>query len=85
MTSQQISSFDVEASEVPRGLIQQIEARTPQPTQDQIEDAVGIIGKHLGKEAANRQLEMIRPEDLCPAQKRDMVRDLMRLLRERTT
>ena len=82
MTSQQACILDVEAAEVSRGLIEQIEARTPQPAADQIEDAVRIIGKHLRKEASNRQLDMIGPDDLCPAQKRDMVRDLMRLLRE---
>lgn len=81
MTAQRAVLPELDA-DVPPRLIEEIERRTPQPTVDQIDQAISIIGGHLRKEASNRQLDMIVPDDLCPAQKRDMVRDLMRLLRE---
>ena len=82
MTTQQTLPFEPQTDGVSQSLIEQIRARSPSPTATQVETAVEIIQRHLRKEARNRQLEMIGPEDLCPAQKRDMVSDLMRLFRE---
>ena len=73
--------FDLEPQGPKLSIIEQIEQRVLEPTPTQVESAVSIIQKHLEKEARNRQLPIIAPDDLCPAQKRDMVRDLFHLLR----
>ena len=73
--------FDLEPHDIKLSIIEQIEQRVLEPTPTQVETAVSIIQKHLEKEARNRQLPMIAPDDLCPAQKRDMVRDVFHLLR----
>ena len=73
--------FVIEAQGHCPSLIEQIEQRILEPTPTEVDTAISIIQKHLQKEARNRQLEMIEPEDLCPAQKRDMVRDLSRIFR----
>jgi len=72
---------DQERGSSARGIIEQIEARTLEPTATAVETAVAIIQRHLDREARNREVSMLAPEDLCPAQKRDMIRDLARLFR----
>lgn len=74
--------FEVEVDGVRQSLIEQIQARGIEPSQTQVDAVTALIQNHLRREAGNRQLEFLWPEDLCPAQKRDMVRDLARLLRD---
>lgn len=82
MTVQQTLPFEPQTDGISQSLIEQIRARSLTPTAAQVETAVEIIQRHLRKEARNRGVEMIYPDDLCPAQKRDMVSDLMRMARE---
>jgi hypothetical protein len=82
MSAGQASLFEVEVDGVKQSLIEQIQARAYEPTQTQVDAAVDLIQRQLKKEAQNRQADMIDPEALCPAQQRDLIRDLARLLRE---
>ena len=67
--------------EINPNLIRDIEQRILEPTPTEVEQVISIIQHHLDKEARNRQVDCLSPEDLCPAQKRDLVRDLTRLLK----
>lgn len=69
-------------SAISEGILSQIEERTCDATITQISTAISIMQYHLEKEARNRQVAMISPEDLCPDQKRDMIRDLAKLFRK---
>lgn len=80
MAAHKTPLFDLGIHCTPRTIIEQIEERALEPTATQVERAIEIIGRHLSKEAKNRQVPMLAPADLCPAQKRDLVRDLARLL-----
>lgn len=82
MSPDQALLFDIEVDGVKQSLIEQIQARGLEPTQTQVDTAIEMIHRHLKKEARNRQADMLDPEDLCSAQKRDLVRDLARLLRD---
>ncbi len=82
MSTGQASLFEIEADGVKQSLIEQIQARGFEPTQTQVDAAIDLIHRQLKKEARNRQADMIDAEDLCSAQKRDLVRDLTRLLKE---
>jgi biotin carboxylase len=62
-------------------VVEQAEDHLIQPTADEVEAAICIMEKHLGREARNRQVDRLAPDDLCPAQKTDMVRDLAKLFR----
>lgn len=73
--------FVDEAHPRPLSIIEQIEQRVLEPTPTEVECAVSIIQRHLEKEARNRQVSILAPKDLCPAQKRDMIRDLVRLFK----
>lgn len=82
MHSEQQALFTLDlGDEVSEGIIDQITTPAAEPTFTEIEVAIGIMQHHLEKEARNRQIEMIAPEDLCPTQKRELVRDMARLLR----
>lgn len=82
MPNNQGTLFTLESTDtVTEAIIDQIKSPTVEPTITEIEVAINILQHHLEKEARNRSLPMLAPEDLCPAQKRELVRDLTRLLR----
>lgn len=81
MSAHQRALLDTETRPAIESLIQQIERQEWEPTPSEVELATSIIQDHLRKEARNREVPMLAPEDLCPAQKRDMIRDIAKLLR----
>ena len=46
-----------------------------------IDAAIEIIQEHLNREAANRRLVVLPPKELCPQQKKELIQDLLILLR----
>jgi hypothetical protein len=82
MSAGQASLFEVDVDGVKQSLIEQIQTRAYEPTQTQVDAAVDLMQRHLRKEARNRQADIIAPQDMCPAQQRDLIRDLARLLRD---
>ena len=74
--------FDTETTlDAPGSIIEQIEKRMLEPTTSEVASAISIMQYHIDKEARNRGVETLAPEDLCPTQKRDLVRDIARLFR----
>lgn len=80
MYTKKESLFELEMQDA-QSIVEQIEGRVLEPTIPEVHQAVEIIQRHLRKEAVNRQVAALEPEDLCPAQKRDMVRDLAKVFR----
>jgi hypothetical protein len=62
-------------------ILNQIDSPSLEPSNAEVEEAMSVIQRHLEREARNRQLEMLSPDDLCPEQKRDLVKDLARIFR----
>ncbi|MFA6665653.1 MAG: hypothetical protein WCT06_03675 [Armatimonadota bacterium] len=79
MTTREPALFDDEI--LSPNIVEQAEDHLIQPTADEVQAAICIMEKHLKREASNRQVDALSPDDLCPAQKTDMVRDLARLFR----
>ena len=50
---------------------------SPEPL---IRDTIRTIQEHLDKEARVRQRTFLKPNELCPMQKAELVNDLSRLL-----
>lgn len=44
-----------------------------------VEEAIRIIQHHLDKEAVSRRVDHLTVRDLCPRQKADLYRDLVKL------
>jgi hypothetical protein len=73
--------YDLELEDTAQSIVDEIEERILEPTPAEIEAAISIIQHHIEKESRNRQVPVLAPEDLCPMQKRNLVKDLSRLLR----
>lgn len=61
-----------------RSIVDEIEELVLEPSATEV--AVEVIRRHLEKEAGNRGVGWVKPDDLCPTQRRNMVKDLKRLL-----
>lgn len=46
-----------------------------------VDEAMRILQAHLDQEARNRRMQNLRPADLCPMQKAEMIQELAALLR----
>lgn len=53
----------------------------PEVDRGAADEAARIIQRHVEQEARNRRMFYLRVQDLCPAQKVELVQDLSRLFR----
>lgn len=81
MSAEQKHLSALESTDVADTIVEQIDITNVEATTHEVISMIAIMQKHLEKEAKNREVPMLEPVDLCPAQKKDLAREMARLFR----